>query len=63
MPRISDRYDEDDYRYFKSDLSRGRSKHFTNALMLELNGNLTTSAGVIGMGWESRLTKINSSNI
>ncbi|UZH56046.1 TonB-dependent receptor [Salinimicrobium tongyeongense] len=62
-PRISNRYGEDDYRYFKDDLSRGRSIHYTNALMLELNSSLQTNIGTFGFGWESRLETINSSNI
>ena len=62
-PRISDRYGEDDYRYFKDDLSKGRSLHYTNALMLELNSSLKTGIGTFGFGWESRMEKINSSNI
>ncbi len=63
MPRISHRYNEDDYRYFKQDLNTARSRHFTNALMLELNGRFSTSMGEFGVGWESRMTRINSSNI
>ena len=62
-PRISNRYGEDDYRYFKHDLSKGRSLHYTNALMLELNSRLTTGIGTFGFGWESRMEQINSSNI
>jgi iron complex outermembrane receptor protein len=62
-PRISNRYGEDDYRYFKDDLSKGRSIHYTNALMLELNSSLVTNVGTLGFGWESRLETINSSNI
>ncbi len=63
MPRLSNRYDEDDYRYFKDNLSRARSMHYTNAFMAELNANLSTSIGEFGLGWESRFEKINSSNI
>lgn len=62
-PRISDRYGEDDYRYYKDDLSKARSLHYTNALMLELNSSLKTGIGTFGFGVESRLEKINSSNI
>ncbi|WP_187477998.1 TonB-dependent receptor plug domain-containing protein [Amniculibacterium sp. G2-70] len=62
-PRISDRYNEDDYRYFKDKLDVARSRHYTNALMLELNGSLATSIGKFGMGWESRIEEINSTNI
>ncbi|MCZ4318414.1 TonB-dependent receptor [Aequorivita viscosa] len=62
-PRISDRYGEDDYRFYKDDLSKGRSLHYTNALMLELNSSLITNIGIFGFGLESRLETINSSNI
>lgn len=62
-PRISDRYGEDDYRYFRDNLSKGRSVHYTNTLMLELNSSLKTGIGTFGFGVESRLEKINSSNI
>ncbi len=62
-PRISDRYGEDDYRYFRDNLSKGRSIHYANALMLELNSSLKTGIGTFGFGVESRLEKINSSNI
>lgn len=63
MPRVSNRYNTDDYRYFKHNLDVARSVHYTNALMLELNGSLSTSIGEFGIGWESRLSRINSSNI
>lgn len=62
-PRISDRYGEDDYRFYKDDLSKGRSMHYNNALMLELNSSLLTPIGTFGLGWESRLERIRSSNI
>src|SRR5690606_40169554 len=62
-PRISNRYGEDDYRYFGNDLSKGRSLHYTNALMVELNSHLVTDLGTFGFGWESRLEEIHSSNI
>lgn len=63
MPRVSNRYNTDDYRYFKHDLNTARSIHYTNAFMAELNANLSTDFGEFGIGWESRLSKINSSNI
>src|SRR5690554_739128 len=62
-PRISNRYGEDDYRFYKDDLSKARSQHYTNALMLEFNSSLKTKIGTFGFGWESRLEQINSSNI
>lgn len=63
MPRISNRYNKDDYRYFKHDLNTARSVHYTNALMAEINTNLSTSIGKFGVGWESRFSDISSSNI
>ncbi|MCO5247940.1 MAG: TonB-dependent receptor [Chitinophagales bacterium] len=62
-PGISDRYNEDDYRYFKDNLSTARSRHFMNTLMVELNTSAKTKVGDFGLGWSSRLGKINSSNI
>lgn len=63
MPRISDRYNEDDYRFFKNNLNKAHSLHYTNALTFELNGSLSTKIGQFGLGWESRFSKISSSNI
>lgn len=62
-PRISNRYDEDDYRYIKDKPTIGRSKHYTNALMVEANGSLKIKIGEFGLGWESRFEMINSTNI
>ncbi len=62
-PRVSNRYDSDDYRYFKHDLDQARSVHYTNALMAELNASFRTAIGEFGWGWESRFSRINSSNI
>lgn len=63
FPRMSDRYNKDDYRYFKHDLNHARSVHYSNALMLEMNGSLSTGIGDFGLGWESRIERINSSNM
>lgn len=62
-PRISNRYNEDDYRYFRHDLSRARSLHYSNALIGELNATVKTKVGVFGLGWESRFEYLNSSNM
>jgi len=62
-PRISNRYNEDDYRYFRHDLSRARSQHYTNILGTELHAGYITNFGTFGLGWESRWEQINSSNI
>lgn len=62
-PRISNRYNEDDYRYFRHDISQARSEHSTNVLGVELNGLYHTEIGDIGIGAESRSEQINSTNI
>jgi len=63
-PRISNRYNEDDYRYFGKDIvDIGRSKHYANALMVEINTSVKTTIGDFGLGFESRFDEINSSNI
>lgn len=64
MPRLSYRYNDDDYRYFgASNLNAGRSRHFTHSLAAELNTSYKISKGEIGFGAEVRSEDINSSNI
>lgn len=62
-PRISHRYNEDDYRYFRHDLSKGRSKHYTQTLSTELHARYQTALGDLGIGAEARFEDISSSNI
>ena len=62
-PRISNRYNEDDYRYFRHDLSKARSQHYNNAFMAELNATYDQNYGSFGLGVESRFENITSSNI
>lgn len=62
-PRVSYRYSYDDYRYFKHDISRARSQHYSHALGFELNSQINTSVGNIGLGLEGRMEEISSSNI
>ncbi len=62
-PRVSYRYAYDDYRYFRHDLSRARSQHYTHAINSEVNAVLKTGLGDFGMGMEMRNEKIRSSNI
>lgn len=62
-PRISNRYNEDDYRYLGKNIDLAQSMHFSNALMAEFNISAKTSIGDFGLGWESRFDEINSSNI
>jgi iron complex outermembrane receptor protein len=64
MPRVSYRYNEDDYRYFgASNLQAGRSQHYTHSLAAEVNTSYKTAKGEIGFGVELRSDEINSSNI
>ena len=62
-PRISNRYNEDDYRFYRNDLSKARSLHYSNAFMFELNGVYASDFGDFGVGYEMRLEEIHSSNL
>lgn len=62
-PRITARYNKDDYRYFRHDLSKSRSLHENHSISGEINSRYQTRLGDIGLGWESRSEKISSSNI
>ena len=63
IPRISYRYNFDDYRYFKNDLNRARSKHYSNSVSTELNSNYKFNKGQLGVGIEYRNEQINSTSI
>ncbi|OXA90366.1 TonB-dependent receptor plug domain-containing protein [Flavobacterium hercynium] len=64
MPRISYRYNYDDYRYYGiTNLNAGRSQHYTNALAAELNNSYKMESGELGFGAEFRNEDISSSNI
>lgn len=64
MPRLSYRYNDDDYRYFGStNPNAGRSRHFTNSLAAEVNSTYKMNSGELGFGAEVRNDEINSSNI
>lgn len=62
-PRLSYRYNEDDYRYIRTDLSRFRNQHTTHVLTAEVNNTFDTGIGVFGLGFEGRGEKINSTNL
>lgn len=62
-PRLSYRYNADDYRYFRHDLNTARSQHHTDVLSAEVNSIWNTSIGDIGFGLESRSEEIGSTNI
>lgn len=64
IPRISYRYNYDDYRYFGiSNLNSGRSQHYSNSVATELNTTYKMRKGELGFGAEFRNEDINSSNI
>lgn len=62
-PRVSYRYNEDDYRYIRTDLSRFRNQHTTHVMTAEVNNTFNTGIGVFGLGIEGRGEKINSTNL
>ena len=62
-PRVSARYNWDDYRYFRNNLSRARSLHQTGVWSAELNSTLHSAIGDFGFGLESRSEDIKSTNI
>ncbi|MFD2286714.1 TonB-dependent receptor [Pedobacter petrophilus] len=63
-PRLSYRYNFDDYRYFgTTNLNAGISKHYTNSFAAEVNSSYKTNSGELGLGAEVRSDAINSSNI
>lgn len=62
-PRLSYRQTKDDYRYFRHDLSRARSRHSGYSLTPEINATWHTGAGDLGLGVEWRRESIESSNI
>jgi len=63
MPRLSYRYNFDDYRYLGNNTDVGRSKHYTNSFAGEVNTTYKTNTGELGFGAELRSEDINSSNI
>ena len=62
-PRVSSRYNWDDYRYFRNDLTKARSQHETKVWSAEVNSTLHSTLGDFGFGVESRSENIESTNI
>ncbi|MXN92802.1 TonB-dependent receptor [Flavobacterium sp. Sd200] len=63
-PRVSYRYNFDDYRYFgNGNLSSGRSLHYTNSVAAEVNTTYKMNSGELGFGAEARNEDINSTSI
>ncbi|RZL32191.1 MAG: TonB-dependent receptor, partial [Pedobacter sp.] len=64
MPRLSYRYNFDDYRYFgPTNLNAGRSRHYSNSFAAELNTTYQIAGGELGFGAELRKDDINSTSI
>ncbi|KQS36979.1 TonB-dependent siderophore receptor [Pedobacter sp. Leaf194] len=64
MPRLSYRYNFDDYRYFGNvNPNAGVSKHSTNTIAAEITSTYKSDNGELALGAEVRSEEINSSNI
>ncbi len=62
-PRISYRYNIDDYLYIKQSPDKFHNHHETGVLDLELNNTFETRIGTFGLGLEHRRENINSTNL
>ena len=62
-PRITNRFNKDDYRYYRNDLTKARSQHENNVLSLEFNSRLMTKVGDFGLGVELRDEDLKSTNM
>lgn len=62
-PRISYRYNHDDYIFIREKPEVYRNKHETNVINVELNNSFTTGVGSFGLGLEIRNEKINSNSL
>jgi vitamin B12 transporter len=62
-PRISYRYNKDDYIYIRQKPEVYHNIHETNVVTGELQSSITTRNGVVGLGAEYRKEDINSTNL
>ncbi|WP_240768700.1 TonB-dependent siderophore receptor [Olivibacter sp. XZL3] len=62
-PRVSYRYNYDDYRYNQYDLSLFRNLHHSHVLNTELNTTYNTGKGLLGLGLELRNEFLISTNM
>lgn len=62
-PRISYRYNHDDYIYIRQKPEVYHNRHETHVIDGELNNTFDTDLGVFGLGLEVRNERINSSNL
>ena len=63
IPRVSYRYNIDDYYYNKLTPTVAHNHHETGVLDAELNNTFETSIGTFGLGFEGRFEDIRSSNL
>jgi outer membrane cobalamin receptor len=62
-PQLTYRYNYDDYRYYKHELNKGRSQHYTHSFTTEIQALWQLKKAKINMGVDYRNDVINSSNI
>jgi vitamin B12 transporter len=62
-PRVSYRYNHDDYLYIRQKPDMYRNKHETQVVNAELNNVFHSSIGDFGLGLDWRMEHINSSNL
>jgi vitamin B12 transporter len=62
-PRVSYRYNIDDYLYIKQTPNQFHNHHETGVLDAEINNTFETKIGTFGLGFEGRFEDINSSNL
>ncbi|MEC4112515.1 TonB-dependent receptor [Myroides pelagicus] len=63
LPSVAYRYNFDDYRYFRHNLDRARSRHYSHAITSNLRGEYLTDFAKLSFGGEMRYEEINSTNI
>lgn len=62
-PRVSYRYNHDEYVYIRQKPEVYRNRHETHVASAELNNTIRTAIGTLGLGLEARNEIINSSNL
>ncbi len=62
-PRLSYRYNHDDYIFIRQKPEVYHNRHETHVIDFELNNTFDTDLGIFGLGLEARNERINSSNL
>lgn len=63
LPSVAYRYNFDDYRYFRHNLDKARSRHYSHAITTNVRGEYLADFAKISFGGEMRYEEINSTNI